>query len=223
MDNKFWILDAGHGGMIDGIYQSAKKFDPGNKKTWNKLWYHSLTNETIFEGVVNRLIVDQIHIMCNKYSIAHHILIPEQKDISLQTRVNRANDLYKVHKNAVYLSIHCNAINKSNQGTGWEVWTSKGYTKSDKIASIFFNEATNEFPLMKMRSGYHDPNEKVKDADKEANFKVLKSTDMPALLTENFFMNNYDPDFKLLNNSYGVKRIANCHIRAMSRCNQINF
>jgi N-acetylmuramoyl-L-alanine amidase len=60
----------------------------------------------------------------------------------LQERVRRADKIWKnTNKKCFLVSIHSNA----GGGTGWEVWTSVGETKSDEIASIFWNEMKSEF------------------------------------------------------------------------------
>jgi N-acetylmuramoyl-L-alanine amidase len=49
------------------------------------------------------------------------------------------------------------------------------------------------------------------DPDKEAKFTVLMDTTMPAILSENFFMTNYDNCHKYLLSEEGRDRIAKIH------------
>jgi N-acetylmuramoyl-L-alanine amidase len=89
---------------------------------------------------------------------------------------------------------------------GWSVYTSKGETKSDIVASVLAEKAQKEFPDEYMRKDTRDG-----DADKESNFWVLKKTAMPAILSENFFMTNYDNCHKYLLSEEGRDRIAKIH------------
>lgn len=85
-----------------------------------------------------------------------------------------------------YLSVHSNA----GGGKGSEIFTSPGDTKSDKIATVFGEEYKNEFPNQKLRTDFSDG-----DLDKEKRFYVLTKTKVPAILTESFFMDNFE-EFK---------------------------
>ena len=104
------------------------------------------------------------------------------------SRVLKADSIHHKHGNCVYLSIHSNA----GGGRGIEVFTSKGQTKSDKIAQMFFDvfEKTGKW---KMRKDELDG-----DDDKEANFYVLRKTDCPALLVELLFFDNREEALYLL-------------------------
>jgi len=66
--------------------------------------------------------------------------------------------------------------------SGWEIYTSKGNTKADKLATCIYNAAKNNLKGKKLRTDFSDG-----DADKEADFYVLTHTKCPAVLTENFF------------------------------------
>tara|TARA_R110002020_G_scaffold42863_3_gene125068 strand:- start:2385 stop:2978 length:594 start_codon:yes stop_codon:yes gene_type:complete len=186
--NYLWILDNGHGGVIEGKYQTKGKRSP----KWD-------TGEQLFEGEFNRDIVKRIVKQCEELEIEHIVLVPELKDITLKERVTRANEIYKKDKRAIFVSVHANA----GGGTGYEIFTSKGSTISDGIAEVFNQNAKKTFPEMRNRGV------------KEANFYVLKNTVMPAVLTENFFMDTYDPDCKLILSEKGRQRVANAHIDAI--------
>ena len=64
-----------------------------------------------------------------------------------------------------------------------------------------------EFPDSKMRKDTKDG-----DVDKEANFWVLRKSIMSAILSENFFMTNYD-ESQLLLSEDGRDRIAKIHFQ----------
>ena len=185
------ILDNGHGKETPG--KRSPKWKDGSQ---------------LFEYEFNRDIVNRIAEKLQKLNISHFILVPEEKDISLTERANRANKINKQYKNKCFLiSIHANA----GGGTGWEVWTSVGTTKSDNIATVFWNEMKIEFPQQKMRLDTTD-----NDVDKESNFTILYKTNCPAILTENFFMDT-EKDCKLIMSNAGRQKIANAHVRAIQK------
>ena len=89
------------------------------------------------------------------------------------------------------VSIHCNsATNTSARGT--EIFTTKGQTEADPLATCIMNQISSTFPDLPVRADYDDG-----DVDKEENFYVLRYTDCPAVLIELAFINNED-DEKLL-------------------------
>lgn len=184
------ILDNGHGKNTSGKRSSI----------WSD-------GSQLFEWEFNRDIVKRIAKKLQKLNIDHFILVPEDNDVSLTERVNRANKKYKEHKRCFLISVHANA----GGGTGWEVWTSVGTTKSDSIATLFWNEMKAEFPNQKMRLDTSDS-----DVDKESNFTILYKTNCPAILTENFFMDT-EKDCKLIMSEIGRQKIADAHVRAIRK------
>lgn len=195
MPSKYlWLLDNGHGGVIDGLYQTEGKRSP----RWDD-------DEILYEGEFNRAIVNRLTEMLTRDRIHYVNIAPELEDISLNKRVKRANG-YHEQGSCIYVSIHANA----GGGKGYEVYTSPGETKSDKVATVFYDEFEKEFPNVRMRSDHSDG-----DVDKEANFYVLKNTRMPAILTENFFMDNVQECRDYLMSSEGRDRIALAHYQAI--------
>lgn len=179
------IFDNGHGGLIDGVYQTAGKRSPA----WGQ--------GTLFEGVFNREIVDGIiHLLKLRNQPFGHVSDSEY-DVPLSTRVLKANQINRKFKE-VYgdegyvFSVHANA----GGGTGWEIFTTIGKTKADAVADVFISYLKN-LPI-RHRADWSDG-----DGDKEANFYILKHTTAPAVLLECAFMDNphdynllFDPDFK---------------------------
>lgn len=202
----FWILDAGHGGVDNnGVYTTCPNWERNNPATWHKMHVHP--EGPIFEGEFNRLVVEAMAFMLGDDGIDYHILCPGPEDVPLKERVRKANELYSEHKNAIFVSIHGNAFN--GNAKGFEVFTSKGLTRSDKIAEVFAIQVAKMFPNRIMRWDLSD-----KDKDKEANFYVLKNTHMPAILTENFFFDNPE-DAALMMSDYGILDIAKAHVNAI--------
>ena len=189
-----YILDAGHGGMIDGEYVTAPKkmFDHGD------FLFH--------EGVWNRRVVKLLHEKLIYSGIESKILVPEEEDINLWERVRRANELHlNSEKPIIYISIHANA----GGGVGREIYTSKGQTKSDLVADCFFEALEEVLPDQRQRIDLSDG-----DQDKEANFYVLKNTKCPAILTESGFMDNYK-EAKWMLSEEGVESIAEAHFQGI--------
>lgn len=139
-------------------------------------------------------------------------LVPEEEDISLTARANRANEIYALHNNCILISIHNNAAGDGSKwynATGWEAWTAPGNTRSDRLAEIFYEEA--ELKGLKTRKDLSDM-----DADKEASFTILTKTKCPAVLTENMFMDS-KKDLEFLNSEDGVKTLIDIHLNAVRR------
>ena len=196
-----WILDNGHGGVVDGVYQTSGKRSP--------IWPDG---SVLNEGEVNRAIVDRLVKLCAANNIDHVNLVDTQEDISLSDRVSKANQIAKASdKPCIYVSIHANGFSDES-ANGWEVYTSPGKTKSDHIATVLFSKAKDEFQGYRMRQSTSDG-----DPDKEANFYVLIHTSMPAILSENFFMTNYNECHKLLMSDSGRDRIAKIHFEMIQQ------
>jgi N-acetylmuramoyl-L-alanine amidase len=194
MSNYHWLLDNGHGGLVNGVYVTAGKRSP----VWED-------GRQLFEGVFNRMVVRRLAELCQNAGIQCTNIVPEEQDIGLGERVWRANQIARTAK-CIYLSVHSNA----GGGTGWEIWTSIGQTKSDIIADVFFKKAQQFLPTFKMRANTIDG-----DFDQESNFYVLRETSCPAVLTENLFMDTLNPDCEFLLSPQGVETIAQMHFAAI--------
>lgn len=194
------LIDNGHGGLINGEYTT-----PGKRKDWGDAG-------VIYEGEFNRAIVAGIIEQLTLLKIPYVNIAPEYRDVTLETRVRRANH-YPSTK-SFYLSIHSNA----GGGKGSEIFTSPGNTKSDKIATIFGEEYEKEFPDRILRTDFTDG-----DLDKERRFYVLTKTKMPAILTESFFMDNLEEFMTILNTREGRQKIVDFHIKAIVRAKEEVF
>jgi N-acetylmuramoyl-L-alanine amidase len=189
------LLDAGHGGIINGVYQTEGKRSP----VWDD-------GSQLFEGEFNRWIVNRLAERLSMRSIPYVLICPEQTDITLRTRVKRANEYS--NQDCLYVSVHSNA----GGGSGFEVFTSEGTTDSDRIANYFAEEFVKEFPDSPLRADLRDG-----DYDKDRNIYVIRHTSMPALLTENFFMDNESECRDILLTPSGRKRIVDFHERAIDK------
>ncbi|UOQ94934.1 N-acetylmuramoyl-L-alanine amidase [Halobacillus shinanisalinarum] len=119
---------------------------------------------------------------------------------SLTQRTNEANAWNADY----YLSIHINAFNGSARG--YEDYIYVGLSESSQTAQyqdIMHNEITAV-------------NELTDRGQKQANFHVLRESAMPALLTENGFIDNANNAAKLADASYRQK-VARGHVNGLER------
>lgn len=142
-------------------------------------------------------------------------LVPEENDVPLSERVRRVNSICDKHgkNNVVLISVHCNASKNGEWGSarGWCAFTSKGETKSDELATMLYKEAEEKFEGHKIRKDFSDG-----DEDWEENFYILRNTKCPAVLTENFFMDNVE-DLAYLNSEEGRSAIVEVHVAALKK------
>ena len=126
MSRFLWVLDAGHGGIINNKYVTKGKRSP----IWDD-------GTQYFEGVGNRNICKKLGKLL-LYNNIEFINICDgiEQDITLKERCEIANKIYKKNKNMIFVSIHSDAFH-DERANGYSVYTSKGETKSDKIAEVF--------------------------------------------------------------------------------------
>lgn len=164
------IIDAGHGEDTLG-----KRSPDGKFREWR--W--------------NREVADMLYECLRERGIDAIILVPENEDVPLKTRVERTNKLCKEWGagDCLLVSIHSNAAGASgwNSAKGWECYTTRGVTKSDLVAEYLYAAFENAFPERRMRKDLSDG-----DRDKEADFYIIKHALCPAVLLENYFYDNYD-------------------------------
>lgn len=169
MSNKKILIDAGH-----GIDTPGKRSPDGSFREY--LW-----NRQIADLVLEDLVIDG-------YDVS--LVVPETNDISLQTRVNRINAVCNAHgaDNVILVSIHANAAGNGQtwmNATGWSCYTTKGVTKSDRLANCLYDAFERAFPDRRIRKDMSDG-----DRDWEENFYIIQKSKCPAVLLENFFYDN---------------------------------
>lgn len=188
---KIVILDAGHGDNTPG------KRSP----VWSD-------GKQLFEYEFNRDIVRRITEQLDDAGIEYRVLVPELTDTSLGERVRRINQIHNETGGQCFLlSIHANA----GGGTGWEnhIYTEK--SKSKEYAIILANEAEKEFaPDWKIRKPFANQPYWI------SNFQILRQSKCPAVLTENFFMDN-EKDCLFIMSETGRERVANMHVAAIKQ------
>ena len=142
------------------------------------------------------------------------LIVPEDNDISLEERVRRANKICLASDPScvILVSIHVNAAgngSKWTNATGWSAYTCKGQTASDKLAECLYEAATKNFPDRRIRTDYSDT-----DPDWEENFYILRHSLCPAVLTENFFMDNKS-DLEYLQSRAGKQTVIDTHVEGI--------
>lgn len=172
------LLDAGHGGMVNGNYVTPGKRSP----KWNDL-------PQLFEGVQNRAIVALLKVKLTSANIKFTDVVSSDNDISINARVSKANSIYAKDKTAIYISIHADAAGKGLEdypATGISIFTSPGQTKSDILAIRVFSALDKKLGnTTKKRTDLTDG-----DTDIEKKFQVLIATACPSVLCELGFMTN---------------------------------
>lgn len=136
--------------------------------------------------------------------------LSQSKELAVRCKI--VNELCKQYKDCIYVSVHVNAAGNGSKwmnASGWEIYTSKGNTKADKLATCIYNAAKNNLKGKKLRTDFSDG-----DADKEADFYVLTHTKCPAVLTENFFQDNKE-DVMYLESDEGFHEIVRTHVEGI--------
>lgn len=185
------ILDAGHGKETPG--KRSPKLDNGNR---------------LFEWKFTREICNKIYCLLQSEGIKCIIANRDDVDYKLSERATRINNLYNKEKKhghlAIMISVHGNAAGSGDWKTayGWEVFSTKGTTNSDKLAKCFCNVFKNIFPDKRLRG------------HKEENFTIIYKTNCPCVLTENFFYDNKE-ECELMLSEEGQMKIAELHVEAI--------
>jgi N-acetylmuramoyl-L-alanine amidase len=139
------------------------------------------------------------------------LLVTEDIDISLTERANRVNKVCAEYGsgNVILISVHANAAGNGQKwmtAKGWSAFTTRGNTKSDKLAEFLYDAATVNFPDRKIRTDKSDG-----DRDWETNFYICLHSKCPAVLTENFFYDNTD-DVQYILSDEGREAVIKTHI-----------
>lgn len=174
------LVDAGHGGDDSGAVS-----------------HDGLVKEKDVSLAVSFLVVEGL----TRYEVKTEMTRRSDVFLTLSQRAEMANQ-----RGAKLMSIHCN----SGGGTGAEVFTSPGQTRSDPWATECIEEYAREFPELAIRTDLGDG-----DPDKEARFTVLTQTDEEAILFELGFIDVKDLAF--LTNEENWQRMADALVRATVR------
>lgn len=188
------ILDFGHGGLDSN----------GNYTTAPAKMYKFPNGEVAYEGVLNRQIggLLGIYLKTNtELNVVTTVKVCDPRDLSLSYRVGVANSYNP--SDTIFVSIHSNA-SKNHNASGFSIYTTKGVTKSDKLATCIGEEVKKYYNQLNLKLRFDFSDE---DLDKEADFYVLRKTRCPAVLLECLFFDYWD-DYQLLKNPEFQKEFA---------------
>lgn len=140
------------------------------------------------------------------YNVDVRMTRTSDKTMSLKQRTDFANKMGAHY----YASIHIN----SGGGTGYE--------------DYIFNQLSDTGDTGKYRSAVHNEVKKVLNkygvnnrGKKQANFHVLRETQMSAMLSENLFIDT-TADQELLKNNNFINDIGDAHARGIARALGLN-
>ena len=216
MSRYTWLLDPGHGGFIDGIYQTAGKRSP-----------EFPDGSRLYEGEFNRDVVSRIMDLCSgmwgekgmyfkkdgapirrkhwdRFAVDAINLVDTEEDTPLRRRVSDANKIHREKGNCIYVSVHANAF-----GNGRDFNNAKG-----TCTFYHYRSATGEVLAKSLQKWLAEltpfRDRGIRANETWANFYVLRKTHMPAVLSENGFMTNFDDAINLMDPNVR-QAIANAH------------
>jgi N-acetylmuramoyl-L-alanine amidase len=201
------LIDNGHGQNTLGkqsplLDETIKICDEFVEKNRFKEWKYT--------RIISHLIVEKLKSM----GYDARLVVTEDTDVSLSERIRRINTICNKEgaSNVLLISVHANAVGDSSKwmtGKGWEAYTTRGKTISDKLADFLYKRAEKNIENRKIRTDLTDG-----DTDKEADFYIIKKAKCAAVLTENFFYDNKD-DLKYLTSDEGVHAVVRLHIEGI--------
>lgn len=169
-----------------------------------------LFREYAWSREITKLIVEKLY----KNGIKSIIINPETEEVKLSVQAARANKLYQQYKSQydeiVLISPHVNAgpTNEWSNACGWCGYVyNKASQKSRKLAKIMAGLAYDKYGL---KGNRYIPQSRYF----EANFAILRETNMPAVLTENMFQTNHN-DVDYLMSAKGKEEISDLHVQAV--------
>jgi N-acetylmuramoyl-L-alanine amidase len=186
------LVDNGHGNNTAGKCSPDKRFR---------------------EYAFNREIAAQVVHRLRKQGYNAELLVPELYDVPLIERVHRVNVKCQSRgkNNVILVSVHANAAGNGDwmNARGWCCFTTKGQTKSDKLADCMYDAAEKNFVGHKIRTDKSDG-----DRDWEYPFYICRHSLCAAVLVENFFMDNKE-DLEYLESEEGKEAIVRCHVEGI--------
>lgn len=138
-------------------------------------------------------------------------IVPEENDISLKERCDRANRIYAAAgKKAILVSIHCNAAGadgKWHDARGWSAYVSRNASKKSKELACRLIDAAETQGLKVRRYSQDEPYW-------TQNLAICRDTNCPAVLTENLFQDNRE-DVDYLLSEKGKQTIVELHVQGI--------
>lgn len=139
------------------------------------------------------------------------LLVPEDTDVPLKERVERANRIYaETGKQAILVSIHVNAAGNGStwfSARGWSVFVDPAASQdSERLATSIAEAAGNIGLTVRRETGGR--NYWV------SSLYICKHTNCPAVLTENLFQDNRE-DVDYLLSDAGKQAIVRLHVKGI--------
>ena len=116
--------------------------------------------------------------------------------------------------NVILISLHLNVAGDGTKwmnATGWSCYTCKGQTESDRLADCFYKAAEQILKNQVIRTDYARDG----DPDWEENFYILRHSLCPAVLVEQFFMDN-KKDLAYLISDEGKRNLINTIVQGIT-------
>ncbi len=184
------LIDNGHGENTPG-----KRSPDGRLQEW----------------AYTREIADMVVFGLRKHGIDAERIVKENIDVPLAERCKRANNIYReTRKNAILVSIHCNAAGNGTSwmnARGWGVYVSDNASFNSKmLASSLAEVAISKGVTVRKQAPGQDY--------WVQNLAICRDTNCPAVLTENFFQDNKE-DVEYLLSSEGKRTVANIHVEGI--------
>ena len=180
-------------------------------------------NGKLLECAYTRELARQIVKILKSRGYDSELLVPEDDDIPLSERVRCVNEICLTyepscpapteHPNVILISLHLNAAGDGTKwmnATGWSCYTCKGQTESDRLADCLYKAAEQILENQVIRTDYARDG----DPDWEEDFYILRHTQCPAVLTENFFMDSRS-DLEYLQSRAGKQAVVNTHVEGI--------
>lgn len=167
----------------------------------------------------SREIAEMITVKLREKGYDAERIVTEEKDISLSERTRRVNAICNKFgtKNCVLVSIHNNAAGgdgKWHDARGFSVFVSKNASAKSKALAALFTDLAKARNMLGNRSV---PKEKYWTWSwTTADIAILKNTNCPAVLTENFFQDN-KADVDYLLSDKGKREIVDLHVDALAQ------
>lgn len=189
------------------------------------------------EYAYSRKVVDAVKRELEKENVVVYVDMPQasgsaNQSVELKERmqiVNKICDQYGPGSCA-YISIHVNAAGDGKEwhnAGGWCIFTTKGLTNSDQLATCIYEVAQEELKDYsriveegKKNGEYSKAQKGIRidysdnDADLEADFYVIKHTKCPSVLTENMFQDS-KADIRWLESEEGFNSVVNIHVKGI--------
>lgn len=196
MKNVRLLFDYGHGRKTPG-----KRSPDGRLEEWK---YVREIGSAVADHFRDKL----------KFDVEEIVAADDPNDVPLADRVAIVNKIVKANPNQQCLlcSFHVNAAGTGKEwlkARGWSVFVSRNASETSKqFANALFDAAVE----LGEKPRQYLPKQKYW----EAGYYILRNTKCPAILTENFFMDNkQEVDFLL--SEEGRTLVENIHIVGISK------